>query len=181
VQGYVSNLVAVPFAKIKSLTVRKNRELTMAAKGSPMELEPGLDAQVKEICDEGDVLIEMGELQQAFQNFSEALSLVPEPKEEYRVTAGILAGLGDVYFHAKSFVQGKEVLGDAMHCTGAIGSPFLHLRLGQCQLELGDLDRAADELARAYMGAGAELFSQEDPRYFDFLKTRLEPPASGQW
>ncbi|RQP25098.1 tetratricopeptide repeat protein [Piscinibacter terrae] len=146
-----------------------------------MELERGLDAQVKEICDEGDVLIEMGDLKGAFRNFSEALSLVPDPKEKYTVTAGILAGLGDVYFHGKSFLQGKEVLSDAMHCAGAIGSPFLHLRLGQCHFELGNLDRAMDELARAYMGAGLDIFSQEDPKYLGFLKTRLKPPASGQW
>lgn len=146
-----------------------------------MELESGLEAQVKEICDEGDVLIEMGELQDAFKNFSEALSLVPEPKEAYSATAGILAGLGDVYFRAKSYLQGKEVLSDAMHCAGAIGSPFLHLRLGQCQFELGNVDRAADELARAYMGAGQEIFSREDPKYFEFLKTRLKPPAPGNW
>jgi tetratricopeptide (TPR) repeat protein len=146
-----------------------------------MELESGLAVRVKEICDEGDVLIEMGELQDAFKNFSEALSLVPEPKPAYSVTAGILAGLGDVYFHAKHYAQGKDVLSDAMHCAGAIGSPFLHLRLGQCQFELGNLDRAADELARAYMGAGQEIFSQDDPKYFEFLKTRLKPPASGAW
>lgn len=146
-----------------------------------MELESGLAVQVKEICDEGDVLVDMGELQDAFRNFSEALSLVPEPKEQYTATAGILAGMGDVYFHAKGYQQGKEVLSDAMHCEGAIGSPFLHLRLGQCQFELGNVDRAADELARAYMGAGLEIFSREDPKYFEFLKTRLEPPASGRW
>ena len=145
-----------------------------------MDLESGLQVRVKEICDEGDVLIEMGELQDAFKNFSEALSLVPEPKEKYSATAGILAGMGDVHFHAKSYAQGKEVLSDAMHCVGAIGSPFLHLRLGQCQFELGNVDRAADELARAYMGAGLEIFSQEDPKYLEFLKTRLKPPASGK-
>ena len=147
----------------------------------PMELERDLEARIKEICDEGDVLIEMGELTQAFQNFSEALTLVPEPRQAYAATAGILAGLGDAYFHARNFAQCQQVLSDAMHGAGAIGSPFLHLRLGQCQFELGNLDRAADELARAYMGAGSDIFSQDDPRYFDFLKSRLEPPASGQW
>jgi hypothetical protein len=101
-----------------------------------MNLERSLEVRIKEICDEGDVLIEMGDLKEAFENFSEALSLVPDPKPEYRVTAGILAGLGNVYFHAKSFSQGQEVLADAMHCAGASGSPFLHLRLGQCQFEL---------------------------------------------
>ena len=66
----------------------------------------------------------------------------------------------------------------AMHCPEAIGNPFLHLRLGQCQFELGSLDRAADELARAYMGAGEEIFEAAD-KYFEFLKTRLEPPPGG--
>jgi len=65
-----------------------------------------------------------------------------------------------------------------MRCPDAIGNPFLHLRLGQCQFELGELDRAADELARAYMGAGAKIFEGGD-KYFSFLKTRLEPPPGG--
>lgn len=66
----------------------------------------------------------------------------------------------------------------AMQCPAAIGNPFLHLRLGQCQFELGNLDRAADELARAYMGAGADIFEGAD-KYFAFLKTRLQPPPGG--
>ncbi|MDO8043111.1 M48 family metallopeptidase [Janthinobacterium sp. SUN137] len=146
-----------------------------------MNLEHSLEVRIKEICDEGDVLIEMRDLKEAFQNFSEALSLLPEPKQEYRVTAGILAGMGDVYFHSKSFSQGQEVLADAMHCVGAIGSPFLHLRLGQCQFELKNMDRAAEELVRAYMGAGKGIFEHEDPKYFEFLKTKILPPASGEW
>ncbi len=68
-----------------------------------------------------------------------------------------------------------------MHCTGAIGNPYLHFRLGQSQLELGNTERAADELARAYMGAGKEIFKYDDPKYFEFLKTKLKPPANGEW
>ncbi len=146
-----------------------------------MEIDEQLEIQIKEICDEGDVLIEMGEHNDAFQNFSEALNLVPEPREKYFITASIMAGLGDAYFQSKNYDQCKEVLSDAMHCTGAIGSPFLHLRLGQSQFELGDTDRAADELTRAYMGAGKEIFDDEDPKYFTFLQTKIEPPANGIW
>lgn len=146
-----------------------------------MEVENNIAVQIKEICDEGDVLIEMGEYNDAFKNFMEALALVPDPKEGYYVTAKILAGLGDVYYHSRSFEQGREVLNDAMHCIGGVGSPFLHLRLGQCQFELGNLDRAIDELARAYMGAGKEIFESEDPKYFEFVKSKLLPPASGEW
>lgn len=146
-----------------------------------MELNGKLASDVKEICDEGDVLIAMGELEQAFGNFSEAFALIPEPRKQYRETAGILGGLGDVYFHSKSFSKGREVLSDAMHCIDAIGSPFLHLRLGQCQLELGNEDRAIDELVRAYMGAGKEIFEREDPKYFLFLKRKISTPANGEW
>jgi hypothetical protein len=28
---------------------------------------------------------------------------------------------------------------------------------------------------------GAEILAEDDPKYFEFLKTRLKPPASGQW
>jgi hypothetical protein len=63
-----------------------------------------------------------------------------------------------------------------MHCPGDIGNPFLHLRLGQSQLELGNRERAADELARAYMGGGKEIFEQDEPEYFQFLKTVLKKP-----
>lgn len=67
-----------------------------------------------------------------------------------------------------------------MHCPGAIGNPFLHLRLGQCQLELGNNDQAADELTRAYMAEGTTIFQDEDPKYLAFLKTQLKPPI-GDW
>ncbi len=36
-------------------------------------------------------------------------------------------------------------------------------------------------IARAYMLEGAEILAEDDPKYFEFLKTRLKPPASGQW
>ena len=36
-----------------------------------------------------------------------------------------------------------------------------------------DEDLAADELARAYTGAGREIFADQDPRYLEFLATRM--------
>jgi hypothetical protein len=80
----------------------------------------------------------------------------------------------------RRLVAGRESLSLAMHCPDAIGNPFLHLRLGQCQYELGNLDQAADELARAYMGGGEEIFEEDEREYFTFLKTRLKPPPGGR-
>lgn len=141
-----------------------------------MEIDSNIEQQIKEICDEGDVLIEMKEYTDAFNNFIQALNLVPEPKDQYPTTVNIMAGLGDVCFQTESYEQAKQVLSDAMHCVGGIGNPFLHLRLGQCQFELGNEESAVDELTRAYKSAGKELFDNEDPKYFSFLKTKIEPP-----
>jgi hypothetical protein len=146
-----------------------------------MEIPEHVHAEIKELCAEGDVFVEMREFTSAFENYMAALRLVPEPKDSYEATTWILAALGDLYFVTKSFEQTVQAIGDAMRCPGAIGNPFLHLRLGQAHLELGDEARATDELCRAYMGAGKEIFEKDDVKYFNFLKTRIAPPADGVW
>ena len=146
-----------------------------------MDIPENTHQQIKELCAEGDVFVEMGEYNDAYKNYIEALELVPEPKENYSATTWILAALGDLYFQSKDYNQARQVFSDAMHCPEAIENPFLHLRLGQVALELGDSARAADELCRAYMGAGKEIFEQDDSKYFEFLKTKIPPPADGAW
>lgn len=144
-----------------------------------MSIPDAVMADIERHCAEGDRLVEQGQPGEAYQSYMAALRLVPEPAESFEATTWILAALGDLYFHAGDFPQAVTVLSDAMHCPGAIGNPFLHLRLGQAQLEVGNAERAADELSRAYMGGGSEIFDEDDPKYFAFLKTRLQPPAGG--
>ena len=146
-----------------------------------MQIPDNLSNEIKDLCAEADCFVGMGEFSAAHNNYISALDLVPEPKEAFQTTVWILAALGDMYFKAKDYAQAKNVLTDSMHCVGAIGNPFLHLRLGQAQLELGESDRAADELCRAYMGAGRDIFEREDPKYFVFLKGKIAPPAGGEW
>jgi hypothetical protein len=31
------------------------------------------------------------------------------------------------------------------------------------------------------MGAGSEIFAKDDEKYFNFLKTKISPPAGGVW
>lgn len=146
-----------------------------------MQIPDKILAEIKELCSEGDCFVGMGEFSNAYKNYMSALEFVPEPKEEFEATTWILTAIGDMYFQAKDYAQTKNILPDAMHCIGAIGNPFIHLRLGQAQLELGNHDRAVDELCRAYKGAGKDIFDREDPKYFHFLKTKISPPASGEW
>lgn len=123
-------------------------------------------------------MAEQGDCPGALKHYWSAWDLLPEPQTEWEAATWILAAIGDANFLGNDFEAGRDNLSLAMHCPNAIGNPFLHLRLGQCQFELGNLDRAADELARAYMGAGSDIFEDAE-KYFTFLKTRLEPPAEG--
>ena len=142
------------------------------------ELNDAIHERIQTLCAAGDALAQKEDYPAALEKYCAAWDLLPEPQTDWEAATWILAAIGDANFFGGDFVAGRDNLSMAMHCPNAIGNPFLHLRLGQCQFELGDLDRAADELARAYMGAGRETFEDED-KYFAFLKTRLEPPPGG--
>ena len=66
-----------------------------------------------------------------------------------------------------------------MSCPGAVGNPFLHLRLGQIEFELGNAEASANELTRAFAIEGSGIFDDEDPKYFAFLKTQIRAPLGG--
>lgn len=147
----------------------------------PMELPDAVHAQVERLSAEGDALAGQEQYAEAIVRYRRALGLLPEPKTQWEAGTWLHAAIGDAHFLAGQYEAAARVLAEAMHYPDAIGNPFLHLRLGQAQFELGDRRRAADELARAYLGAGREIYDEEDPKYFAFLKTVLDPPADGRW
>jgi tetratricopeptide (TPR) repeat protein len=143
------------------------------------ELSDEVHERIESLSEEGDNLADEERYADALQRYWAAWDLLPEPQTSWEAATWLLGAIGDANFLGGDFAAGRDNLSLAMHCPEAIGNPFLHLRLGQCQFELGDLDRAADELARAYMGGGADVFDDEPPKYFAFLKERLKPPPGG--
>lgn len=139
------------------------------------ELDDATHEQITDLCEEGNTLAETGELAGALSVYKRALELVPKPLTDWEAATWILTALGDVYFHLGKFEEARNSLLQALLCPDAVGNPFIHLRLGQSQLQLGEVDRAKDELARAYMGGGDEIFEGEDPVYLEYIKKRLRP------
>jgi tetratricopeptide (TPR) repeat protein len=136
------------------------------------ELDPATHEEIKRLCRMGDALAEQRKYDEAIAEYTKAWNLVPEPASEWAASTWILAAVADAYFLAGYDTSAKEALEYAMICPGAVGNPFLHLRLGQVLFEKNELDRSADELMRAYMAGGEEVFELEDPKYLSFLKTR---------
>jgi tetratricopeptide (TPR) repeat protein len=144
-----------------------------------VELAHELSERIKQLCARGDGCASQGLFSDALALYWKAWDLLPEPKKDWEAATWILAAIGDANFLGGDYQAGKDNLSTAMHCPDAIGNPFLHLRLGQCQFELGNFNRATDELARAYLSEGKRIFKAEDPKYLDFIKSKLDPPPGG--
>jgi tetratricopeptide (TPR) repeat protein len=139
---------------------------------SALELDDAIYEQIKCLCAAGDEFSDQQRHDEALVEYNKAWQLVPEPKSEWEASTWILTAIGDSCFLLGKNKSAREALEYAMHCPGAIGNPFIHLRLGQVLFDAGEKDSAANELIRAYMGEGAEIFEPEDPKYLAFLGTR---------
>jgi tetratricopeptide (TPR) repeat protein len=138
------------------------------------ELDPAIHEAIKAHGARGDVLAAARAFEEAIAEYNRAWTLVPNPKNQWNASTWILAAIADAAFLAGYKTSAREALQYAMTCPGAIGNPFLHLRYGQVLLDAGERDAAADELMRAYMSEGSEIFAAEDKRYLDFLKSRAK-------
>jgi tetratricopeptide (TPR) repeat protein len=141
------------------------------------ELDESVYSRIRDLCAKGDALATQQQFEKAFAFYRDALNLVPRPVEEWEATTWILVAIGDLYFMAGKFEKSFGAFEDAVRCPSGLGNAFIHLRLGECCFELGQPDRAADELTRAYMGAGREIFAKENFKYLQFLETRIKLTA----
>jgi tetratricopeptide (TPR) repeat protein len=132
--------------------------------------------RIKAYCSEGDRRCEEGEFDAALEMYKSAWNLVPEKKGDWEASTWILAATGDVFLRKHDYVKALNLFCRAVQCPGGLGNPYIHLRLGEMFFETGEMERAAEELTRAFMGAGDDIFEQEDPKYLKFLRTVLRAP-----
>lgn len=149
----------------------------IAADKRARKMPADIFAEVKAKAADGESKFNTGDFRGAFRAFTEILSLLPEPAQQWNAAGWVLVAMGECRFKVGKFDTAVEPFQDAIQCPGSLGNPWLHFRLGQCRYERGEQDRAADELARAYMGGGREVFDGEDPKYFALVERVLQPPA----
>jgi len=138
------------------------------------ELPDDIYSRIEALCARGDELVEGGEFDAALDRFNDAWQLLPEPKTQWEAATWILAAIGDVHFASEEFAEAHDAFLSAVAAPNGFGNPFIHLRLGQTALELGETREAANELTRAYGLEGDAIFEREDPKYFRFLKTQIK-------
>lgn len=145
------------------------------------ELPTDIHNRIIALTDQGNGLADDGAYQEALAEFEKAWDLLPSPKHAWEAATWILVALGDMHFMMQDFVEAYKPLSKAIvkGYPGVLDNPFVRLRRGQCLLELGREEEAAQELASAYMLGGYEVFTNEQPKYFAFLKSRIKPPVDG--
>lgn len=145
------------------------------------ELPHDLDQEINELCSDGDQLLKQAKYSQALKKYSQAWALVPDPTHEWERGVWLLAAIGDTCFFSSDYSSALGAFRYATLCPGGIENPFINLRMGQCELELGEMAQATEHLLAAYMLEGKEIFARESDKYFEYLKTQILPPASGEW
>ena len=126
---------------------------------------------------EGERASAAGDWPGAWRAFVDAVQLLPEPAERWNAAGWLLVAMGESQFRGGRYDKAIGPLQDSMACPGTLGDPWVHLRLGQARFEAGETNRAADELAWAYMGGGRDVFEGQDPKYFALVEKVLRPPA----
>lgn len=130
--------------------------------------------RIETLCERGDEYMEEEKYRPALKKFWKAFDLLPEPKTQYPAGTWLLVSIGDINFQVKNYKGGVETLNRAKGFFEAAGNPFLHFRLAQCYLEVGDAKSAIKEFELAFAEDGASIFEDEDPKYWDFFeKNRL--------
>lgn len=144
-----------------------------------LELDDALHARIVQHTDAGNMLCDDEDFRAAIDEFSRALALLPAPVEEWEAATWILTALGDCRFLLGEFDAARADLRRAVRAPGGDENGFVLLRLGQCEFECDNLAAAGEALARAYMTDGKDVFAGEDPKYYDWLRTKMRdlPPA----
>jgi tetratricopeptide (TPR) repeat protein len=141
------------------------------------EMDNRVYEQIQRLSEEGNQALKAKDHAGALKAFDAAYALVPEPKAIWDAAMWLKASIGDTYFELKQHDRALSAFLEARGCSTGAGNPFVALRLGQCYLELGRGEEARRFLFQAYTQEGTEIFSEQDPKYLDAIRSQIEPPG----
>lgn len=81
--------------------------------------------------------------------------------------------------YAKRWDAALQAFAEAINAKNSVGNPLLHLRIGQCAYYLKLKDIYEDNLARALITGGLEVFNNENDELKEVPLKILQPPVDG--
>ena len=139
---------------------------------------------------DGDEAMSENEWDDAFSCYCSAWELLCEDKPEHGAHEAfwLIASWANASFMSGDFQDCLERLNESLEIFGdrdlVVGNPFFHLRVGQCMYELAESDEkrtdasgaVIENLARALICGGIEIFEQEEQKYLESVLAILDPP-----
>ena len=135
-----------------------------------MELPDDIYEKIEELSEEGNDLCDDGSFSAAIEKWNQAFLLLPDPKVEWEAYTWLSASIGDALYQLKEFSAAREKFFDALNGPDGKENPFVHYRLGQCEIHLGNEKNGVNHLLQAYMLDGEEIFEAEDDGAFYLQK-----------
>lgn len=138
-----------------------------------MQLDDRLYDQVVALSTEGDALMDNEKYEEAINSYCRALDLLPEPKSSWEAYTWLFVAIGEAYFELHEYESAIKRFKTAQKGAEGLDNPFIYLRTGQCAYELANKQQAIDNLLRAYMLDGIDIFEDEDAKYVNYLKSSV--------
>lgn len=142
-------------------------EITSPEEKPPQESEVD-SPEVQELAERINDLMDAEDYRSAIELCHQGLALLGNP----RLADGAMwffGTMGDALIELGDWQAARDAFFEATQSPGGIENPYIQLRLGQCEYELGYERPAANGLIAAYMMI-PEIFEEEPPRYLQFLK-----------
>lgn len=131
----------------------------------PHEVGDQLDA----LAQKGDAAFDRGAYRNAIKTYRKGLDLLPEPQNQWEATLWFTAAIADAYWFLENYQDALMYLEESLQVEGGHANPFIRLRLGQVLFELGQEEKAREELLRGFKLGGQELFEDEDEKYWNLI------------
>jgi tetratricopeptide (TPR) repeat protein len=142
-----------------------------------LSIDAGQLNLLKALCGDAQRFMGARKFDQAMAKLKQAVLALPHPRLQWPAATWIFTGIGEIHFLRKDYGKSASCFMLALRCPDGLGNPYIHLRLGESLYEMGRIEAADNELTRAYMGGGRQIFQSEDPKYLNRLRAILKPPA----
>ena len=125
-----------------------------------IELPDEIYEQIEALSEAGNECSDEEDHEGAIGNWQQALSLLPEPHQDWEAATWLYASLGDAYCQSGQYELSKDASFNALNCPDGQDNPFIYYTLGKALLRLDD-EQAVDALLRAYMLDGTDIFDTD--------------------
>jgi tetratricopeptide (TPR) repeat protein len=128
-----------------------------------------LHEPIEALLEDGDRHFDQGRLAEALECYEAARARLPSDLTRWEASTWVLTAIGDTAFLMGDYPRAHAALTLAQQCPQGAENPFVLLRLGQTEFELGRTDAARTRLAEAFRLGGDEVFEDEAPKYMGLL------------